>query len=92
MEKVMVNFRAPFAGCLLSLAASAAVSIALIKPNRHAAQTWRICAALRTDGTCSGEHGVGRGKIRYLAQRARAGRRSHGCHKKGARPVENPQS
>jgi D-lactate dehydrogenase (cytochrome) len=28
----------------------------------------RICAALRTDGTCSGEHGVGRGKIRYLAQ------------------------
>jgi len=26
VEKVMVNFRAPFAGCLLSLAASAAVA------------------------------------------------------------------
>ena len=24
--------------------------------------------ALRMDGTCSGEHGVGQGKIRYLAQ------------------------
>ena len=27
-----------------------------------------IARALRMDGTCSGEHGVGQGKIRYLAQ------------------------
>jgi len=29
--------------------------------------------ALRMDGTCSGEHGVGQGKIRYLAQEHGAG-------------------
>jgi D-lactate dehydrogenase (cytochrome) len=29
--------------------------------------------ALRMDGTCSGEHGVGQGKIRYLAQEHRTG-------------------
>jgi len=52
----------------------------------------RICAALRTDGTCSGEHGVGRGKIRYLAQEHGQGVEVMVAIKKGARPVENPQS
>ena len=32
-----------------------------------------ISRALRMDGTCSGEHGVGQGKIRYLAQEHGAG-------------------
>jgi D-lactate dehydrogenase (cytochrome) len=32
-----------------------------------------VARALRMDGTCSGEHGVGQGKIRYLAQEHGAG-------------------
>jgi len=46
--------------------------------------------ALRMDGTCSGEHGVGRGKIPLSRPGARGGRRGDACHKKGARSVEYP--
>ena len=35
--------------------------------------TQEVERALRMDGTCSGEHGVGQGKIRYLAQEHGAG-------------------
>ena len=39
----------------------------------RASSTGWSTRALRMDGTCSGEHGVGQGKIRYLAQEHGAG-------------------
>ena len=47
--------------------------IELAKPTIGEAFDRLVERALRMDGTCSGEHGVGQGKIRYLAQEHGAG-------------------
>ena len=48
--------------------------------------------ALAMDGTCTGEHGVGQGKIKYLAAEHGAGVAVMRADQAGARPRRHPQS
>ena len=51
-----------------------------------------IARAIRMEGTCTGEHGVGQGKAKYLKAEIGDGLARHARHQDGARPAGDLQS
>ena len=58
-------------------------------PRAEALNERLVARALAMDGTCTGEHGVGLGKIKFLVRGARRGDVADARHQEGARPRQH---